>query len=983
MDFHILGPLEVRRDGDRLALGGPKQRALLAILLLNANRVVSRDRLIEELWADRPPAAARRALEVQISRLRKALGADGSESSVLLTRVPGYVLRVEPGALDLQRFERLLAQGRRALADGDPAGAASVLREAEGLWRGRPLADLEFEPFARVDIERLEELRLVALEERIEAELVLGRHVDLIAELEALVAEHPLRERLRGQLMLALYRCDRQAEALEVYRHGRRRLVEELALEPSPTLQRLQQAIMTQDAELAAPPPTATAVRERGLPVLPNRTIGRAAELRAICQRLRAPSVRLLTLTGPGGVGKTRLAIESAHTAEMDFADGARLVSLDALLRSEDVPAALVAALGIVTLPGESADQAARRFLGAAQLLLVADNFEHLLPGAAPFLAGLLEACPALTVLATSREPLGIHAEERYPVAPLALPPPGTPEDLVELAEVDAVALFCERARAHDPDFALGETTAVAIAEICRRLDGLPLAIELAAARCALLSAAEIAERLGSELPALGAGARDAPARQRTLRATIDWSYNLLDHAEKRCFARFAAFAGGATLEAAETITGVDLDLLDRLVAKSLLVSRRNADARTRLSMLETIRSHATEHLAGADDEQAVRERHHGYFLALAERHGNDRALWGASSKEHLVALDAEVPNLHAALAWAVDRDRTESALALCAALGRYWLMRYRYGDALEWVDRALSLPGADAVPALRVHALCIKGWAVWPLGHVADQAVVMDEAEAIARALAEPAILSRTLQSRALHATSANRIDVSRGYAEEALHWAHVAGDDLAMAQAAFSHALAATSAAELRDRVQRAASLLEAVGDVYHLAILFSSAGYLALANGSDRDANDFVERAIPIAREHDNPYGWMLLQGNLALAKLLTGDADVAHEAFCEELRLCRELGVLPLASEPLFGLAAVAAVRHDHARAARLVGAAGAHAYDVKHDKVEARLDAAFLYPARRRHGASDWGAAESHGAALSLEDAIAYALEEPR
>jgi len=416
MDFRILGPLEVRRDGDRLALGGPKQRALLAILLLNADRVVSRDQLIEELWANKSPAAARRALEVHVSRLRKALGADGSEGSVLLTRAPGYVLRVGPGALDLQRFERLLADGRRALADADAAGAASALREAEGLWRGRPLADLEFEPFARVDIERLQELRLAALEERIEAELALGRHGDLIADLEALVAEHPLRERARGQLMLALYRCDRQAEALEVYRDGRRRLVEGLALEPSPTLQRLQQAILTQSTELAPPPPptTGTAADQRGLPVPPNRTIGREHELRELRARLQGGSARLLTLIGPGGVGKTRLALEAAHAVEPDFADGARFVSLAAIKTPEDVPATIVKTFGIIVLSGESPDQAVRRFLATKHLLLLADNLEHLLD-AAPFVAGLLEACPALSVLATSREPLALGAESATP----------------------------------------------------------------------------------------------------------------------------------------------------------------------------------------------------------------------------------------------------------------------------------------------------------------------------------------------------------------------------------------------------------------------------------------------------------------------------------------------------------------------------------------------------------------------------------------
>ena len=293
------------------------------------------------------------------------------------------------------------------------------------------------------------------------------------------------------------------------------------------------------------------------MPLPPNRTIGRDQDVVAVGERLRAASVRLLTLTGPGGVGKTRLAMEAARAVQADFADGAQFVSLAALQRPEDVPAAIVEALGIIVLSGESPAEAAERFLAAKHLLLVADNLEQLLE-AAPFLGRLLEACPSLTILATSREPLALQAEERHPVTPLALPDPRSPLDTAVLAATDAVALFCERARTHDPGFDLARGNAAAVAEVCRRVDGLPLAIELAAARCGLLSPAEIADRLETALGAPGAGARDAPARQQTLGATIDWSYDLLSAAEQRCFARFAVFTGGATVEAAETITAGD-----------------------------------------------------------------------------------------------------------------------------------------------------------------------------------------------------------------------------------------------------------------------------------------------------------------------------------------------------------------------------------------------------------------------------------------
>jgi predicted ATPase/DNA-binding SARP family transcriptional activator len=969
MDVRVLGPVEACVDGRPIALGGGKPRALLAMLALNAGSSVSTARLIDGLWGEQPPATASKLIQVYVSQLRKALAAsaDGAE---IVTRRHGYELRVGAGTVDAERFERLLARG--------------APREALKLWRGPPLDDVADEPFAGAEIRRLEELRLAALELAIEHDLSEGRHRDAIAELEALVAAEPLRERLHAMLMLALYRSGRQADALEVYRHAREVLVEQLGIEPGTELHELNQAILVHDPALESPRATvAPASDGRGaLPAPPNRTIGRRHEIGAVGERLRAGSVRLLTLTGPGGVGKTRLALEVARLVEADFPDGARFVSLDSVQRAQDVPAEIVKSLSIVLLSGESADQAVERFLAARQLLLVADNCEHVL-AAAPFIGRLVGSCPGVTVLATSREPLGLQAEERRPVPPLALPRAGGADDPAALAGVDAVALFCERARAHDPEFELNPSNAGAVASICRRLDGLPLAIELAAARCGLLSAAEIAGRLEATLGALGAGARDAPARQQTLAATIDWSHELLGVQEKACFARFAVFVGGASVDAAEAITGASLETLDLLVAKSLLARRRQAGSPTRLAMLETVRAYALERLAATPDEDAIRERHYGHFLALAERHGTDRALWGKDRKEHLARLDADIDNLHAALGWAVAQANTEPALVLAVALGPYWLMRDRYAEAVDWIDQALSRSDADAHPALRVRALCVKALSLWPLGRTAEQATVMAEAESIARELADPLILSQVLQARAAKETGANRLEAGEALADEALHWASVAADDWATAMAAFASAMAAGSAVELRERVDRAASLLEAVGNVYQLAGLLASAAYGALWYGSDRCASDFVSRAIPLTRELDNPFLWMLLRGNVALAALLTGDTDAATAAFREELTLCRELVLLPLACEGLNGLAAVAAVGNDLPRAARLTGAAAAHRYGQPEDPVDARLRANFIEPARTRCRDDEWDAAVREGAALSFQDAIAYALEEPR
>jgi predicted ATPase/class 3 adenylate cyclase len=714
-----------------------------------------------------------------------------------------------------------------------------------------------------------------------------------------------------------------------------------------------------------------------GLPPSPNRTIGRADDIRAVVDRLRAVGVRLLTLTGPGGVGKTRLALEAARVAKADFRDGASFVSLAALQRPEDVPAAIVGTLGIAVLSGESAEQATERFLAAKHRLLVTDNFEHLL-AAAPFIGSLLRACPTLTVLATSREPLGLQAEECYPVPPLALPPRVTPEDAGALAGVDAVALFCERARSRDPGFDLTDGDLAVVGEICWRLDGLPLAIELAAARCGLLSVGEIAARLAT---ALGTGPRDAPARQQTLRATIDWSHDLLDDDERRCFARFAVFVGGATVDAAETVTRAGLDTLDRLVAKSLLTRRRDADAPTRLGMLETIRAYAVERFASDPDQHAVREDHYRYYLALAHRHGAERALWGADAGRHLARLDADIDNVHAALGWAIGQSSAGRALAVTATLGDYWMMRNRYADAADRVDQALNLPDADAHPALRVCALRTKSRALWQLGS-RDQPAVLATMEDSARRLGDPVILSQALQQRADHEIDLDRLDIADAIADDALQWARAAGDEWEIAKASGAKAIAASSIADLRERVDAAAALLTEVGNVHRLASLLTNASYAALCLGSARDAMDFAERAAPIARELDSRFERMLNSGNIGVAALLTGDTDTAARAFREELALCREMVVRLVAFEGLRGLAAVAVVHGDDQRAATLVGAADAHRYQRVEDPVEARLDETFFRPARTRCGSRAWDAAAHDGSTLSFDDAIAYALDDP-
>ncbi len=478
MRFGILGPFEVADDqGRELALGGRKQRAVLAVLLLHAGEVVSSQRLIDELWGERAPATADKTVQVYVSNLRKALG-----GGLLVTRGGGYVLQAEAADVDVECFRALVADGRRALSASDAQGAAEALREALGLWRGPPLADFAYEPFAQREIARLEEARVAALEDRIDADLALGEHAGLVGELEALVGEHPLRERLRGQLMVALYRSGRQADALTAYREASHLLRDELGLEPSESLQGLERSILRHDPTLH-PAAHAASVPAGNLPVPATPFLGRARELAEITALLRNAGTRLLTLTGVGGSGKTRLALQAAEACAADHGDGAWFVGLADVADPELIAPTICEALEVAEQPGLTAAQCLKSWLRDHERLLVLDNLEQLATGAA-VLAELLASCPGLALLTTSREPLHLAGEQQYEVP--------------VLEREDAIELFISRVRAVTPLLSIEVELA---REICERLDRLPLAIELAGARAKILSPAEILARGSRQRP--------------------------------------------------------------------------------------------------------------------------------------------------------------------------------------------------------------------------------------------------------------------------------------------------------------------------------------------------------------------------------------------------------------------------------------------------------------------------------------------------
>jgi predicted ATPase/DNA-binding SARP family transcriptional activator len=951
--------------------GPQKRRALLAILLLRAGQLVSADVLIGELWSGHPPRTASHVLQTYVSELRKALDScvDGS-GALVVTKPPGYVLDVDPDAVDVHRFERLVSDGRR-LVGSVPDQASGILGEALELWRGEPLADFRYEPFAQSTIDRLADTHVLAREARAEAEVACGGHVAVLGDLERLFAEHPLRERLAAQLMLALYRCGRQADALAVYRGLRRRLAEELGLEPGRPLQELERAMLRRDPHLdldgsasQAPLqqidlprgtvtflctdvvsgstsalrrslsdatelrggavvdargdgflcafPTASGavetaramqaalagggvlmrlglstgeaeltrdgyvgpevhraaricaaahggqillaastrelvdapdVRDVGEHLLPGfglaqrlfqvgsgehpplstlhrplprwsptPFVGRTRDLLDIGALVQRAGVRLVTLTGPGGSGKTRLAQELARRVGDAFADGVRWVDLTALRDADAVPDAIGSAVG--------GSGAAAGRIGDRRMLLVLDNFEHVIT-AAVRLAELLGACANLAMVVTSREALNLEAEHRYAVEPLPT--------------ADAISLFRHRAAQLGPPAGSDEE----VAAICERLDCLPLAIELAAARTPTLVPADLLDRL-DRLRLSMRGSRDAPERQRTLRSALDWSHELLTPAQRTLFARLAVFRGGCTLDAAETVCEASVDELCDLVDRSLVTQ-----AGARMVMLDTIREYAAERFATLPDRDDVSDRHARWYADLAVRvreqveatPGGTR--WrGAYAAAHQ-GLERDMANLVAAIEWELARGDVRAASVALGALVRSGFFVFGQAPlARRLLDAVLGAPGGTVDHDDLAQCLA-------EAGHLAYVALDLARAEAYA---------DRLLR---LGTETGDRL-------------AEINGRDLRAALAIARGDIA--SAAVEADRVLRISREI----DSPHICAAIFNAGYVQLQGGEYERALESFELSL----EHGiaPAAGW----AHVAYAALALRDVVRAREA-----------------------------------------------------------------------------------------------------
>jgi predicted ATPase/DNA-binding SARP family transcriptional activator len=854
VEFGVLGPLRVVSDGHEVALTARRQRTLVASLLLRRGSAASADVLIESVWGEEVPASAASVLRLYVSQVRRLL-----PPGRLVRSQSGYALLVEPGELDLDVFEQLAARGVKALADGNAELAVALHAQALALWRGPALADLADEPFALVEARRLDELRLQTLETWAEASLALGRNDEVLAELQRAVAEEPLREGLRRLLMLSLYRDDRQAEALAVYQDGRRRLVDELGLEPSDELRGLERRIHRRDPSLLLHGDAIAKPAGSPVPLPTTVTVGRDAELDALERRLLASPRSLVTLVGTSGIGKTRLALETAARLERSFANGVFFVELAALADADLVLPALGAALGVREQADEGWPELLAARVGPLQALVVLDNFEHLLE-AAPAVSALLRNAPELRILVTSTTVLHVAGEVVVPVPPLGAD--------------EARTLFVRQALAAGASAADGEP-AGEIDEICARLEGSPLAIELAAPWLRTLSPADLLQRLGERL-ALGGGPRDAAERHRSLRAAIAWSVELLPSRERGVFLQLVPFAGGFDLDAFDSV--VDPPSVDALAALVDASMAQAAEGRYRL--LESVREYAAEQVG---DDNPAWLRHASHYTEVAET--AERELAGGDQAQWLARLDGEHVNFRAALDRLGERGEPLAELRLAAALGRYWYLRGHIAEGTARLGHALERT-AELVEPLRAKALRLRSALAlirgdYPLARSLAEAALslnreLDDAEGIARTLSN---LGAILHAQGDLAGAATTLDECIGRCFE--------------------------------------------LGDSRLLALAENNRGDVALSQGDLRVARVHFERSLAVMRELADTANIARALYNVGAVALEEHELDKAGECFAESIELAREVGDREDVAWCMIGAATLACARERFDEAARLV------------------------------------------------------------
>jgi predicted ATPase/DNA-binding SARP family transcriptional activator len=978
----VLGPVEVTDGGTALAPGGSKPRLILALLLAERGRVVPTDRLVDALWGPHPPTTAVPTLQTHVSRLRR-LFATGSEPPRIETHPPGYRLDVAAPDLDAARFEAGLGRARREL-DREPRSALRSAEEALGQWRGPAFAEFAAEDLLRAEASRLEELRVVAHEVVVDARLACGEHRDVIGLLDALVAEHPLRERLWAQLMLALYRSGRPGEAMRRSAELRALLRDELGLSPSAELRALEGDILAERPELAWAGSGPGAGPESAVPVPrdPASLVGRDGELEVV--RGLVVGSRLVTVTGSGGVGKTRLVQELLEEFSASFPDGIRWVELAPVRGGEPAVAAVAAALELQRRPERSLEDSIVDVLAPLALLLVLDNCEHVLEGAAPLVARIVRRCPRVRVLATSREPLGLPGETTWVLPPLDVPSSGAAA-LTEVRASTAVALFTARAGAARPGFALDESSRRAVATICIRLDGVPLALELAAARVRSMTPADVADRLDARFGLL-AGTRSLDPRHRALLDVVRWSHDLLAPAEQTLFARLCVFAGSFDLARAEDVCAQPDDLepsdvavlLAALVDKSMVVATESG-GHMRYRLLETLRDFARDRLRERPEAVATWRAHAGSHLRSAREAA--QGLDGPDERHWSRRLEEDLEDLREAFGTSVRLGELDTALELVTAIREFAFRSIRY-EIIDWAATISNIQGAEERPLFPV-ALGMVAYGRFVRGELTGAMVAarnaieaaarldvstlalaervvanvlfyrgettealrsMDRMLAVARESGHDGLLAHGCYMRSVAQTSVDDHDGARVLAAEAQHVAQRCASPTALARAAFAAGLSCE-----RDDPDRALDLLVRSGE---------------LAGGVDnRWLRAFARtEELHLRAQHGNALG--ALEGYREVVDSWFRGGEWAHQWL--SLRHLFEVFAA-------LGDDEMAAVLHG------AVESAGA-TIALPFDPAGAAREAGLVDAVRARQGTSAFDAAVSRGRSMRDEEVVRMTLE---
>jgi predicted ATPase/DNA-binding SARP family transcriptional activator len=934
VEIRLFGPLRVSADGGAPGeIGSGRERTLLALLAINPGRTATSDELIEAVWGDELPADPKHALQSAMSRLRRTLGSLTS-SDVVLTDSSGYRL-VDETTTDVQRFGDLVDRAG-SLNHDDPVTARDLLAEAVDLGADRALADFAYDNWAQPHITLLSEALLLATANRIELDLRLGRHNEVVPELQRLIIEHPLRERFWGQLMLALYRSGRQDAALAAFGEARRLLGEELGVEPSGELRRLEQAILDQDPELdaeidaslggSAPAPPRHLTSAEKLPIQLTSFVGRGNDLEALEDL--AGEQRLVTLTGAGGTGKTRLAIELASALGDAHPDGVWFVDLAKISSDDEVWSAIGTARGVREHESGDLASAIATHIGPDRALMLIDNCEHVIAGAAAAAERLMVECPGLRILATSREPLKAAGEVVWPVAPLRIPQQASDLGVEDVSGFDAITLLADRLTALNPRFVLDDDSARALARISAAVDGIPLALELAAARAAVMGPIEVSELLADHYELLEGGRRSAAPRQQSYEATVRWSYDLLQADEQRVFRALAVFRGGFDLAGAEQISGASPDdvptFIARLGAASLISRDAGAVAGGRYRMLEPVRQAAAKLLGEHDEETAAREAHRTHYRGLATRAG--RGLRSHDQASWIRLVDVDRANLLAAFEDSSTSGDVETALVIASALAPYMQVRGQLTDGRNLVAGALDIGAGPnelrATTLVDLAHLSFFQCDYSEMGKYADAALDLIEPEE------HPVVAADALAVQGLAALKQRDPALAHRLLDESQRLYEDAGDSWGAGTALSYQGLVSLDEGDMaaaRQSYEASLTRLRGDGESWVTAFSLCALGNLARSVGDRNLADSLLTEALSMSQRMDDAWGVARAEAYLGRLRIDDGEFEIAATLLTDSLDRFLRMGDREDTALCLEGIAALVAAQGDAESAVELFGA----------------------------------------------------------